>query len=575
MLGVLRSGGNLAVQCKVRSGGKLDLGDIQRDVLAMRGLNRPLESIIIATTARRDAKLQLWAQEETVKLAVPGSITIWFWDDIEDELNVRIPVRSRFYGQTAFGGSSHHSADFLRSQLEQQEQDIDLTITKMLETAKNSGVDLESIENARWAIRGAINHIKDESAKTGSVPAEDLKRIYEGSASRLLEVLRRTSPEHAISLSAFLQDLTALSKLAQDNESLAQAIQMRLEDDPDDVNGWNELAKLLMDQGKFKEALQANQNGIDVCMRDELTLEIPVLFINRARILLSESNLPMAINYANQSLQRYSALGDLAGQLSCFRQLARIHLEMHDQAACERYLESSIAIAREMNDLEELSTTNLYYAASLINFGRGDHAENKAESLIREAISIQKSRGNTDGLATALGNLASLLVGQERYDEADKLLAEAFAVARLGGDPQTLLPLYHTSARSHMQRIRLPEAEASLVAMIETAVAVSDSSAMCSGLILLSEVALFQNHFEKSYDAATTARSIAVDIDRPQSIARCSLALARIALSTGRIQEAETMANQAIKEFREIGMEWMSAAAIEVLNTCALIRGKA
>ena len=76
------------IQCKVRRD-SLILSDITSDIEAAKTLNPKLDTLIIATTASRDNKLQdkiRILQEQHYAERLFG-IKIAFWDDIEEELN--------------------------------------------------------------------------------------------------------------------------------------------------------------------------------------------------------------------------------------------------------------------------------------------------------------------------------------------------------------------------------------------------------------------------------------------------------------------------------------------------------
>lgn len=79
----------VGIQCKVRSGGVLSESAVREDVAKANTFNPRLSELVFATTARRDAKLQSVARVLTEENLRCGNfaVTIFSWDDIEEELS--------------------------------------------------------------------------------------------------------------------------------------------------------------------------------------------------------------------------------------------------------------------------------------------------------------------------------------------------------------------------------------------------------------------------------------------------------------------------------------------------------
>lgn len=88
LIGHDKQGNRVAVQCKARED-TLSIGDIRSDVETARGKHPQLIELAIATTAKRDAKLQndvLDLESESIQLE-SFRISLWSWDDIEEYLS--------------------------------------------------------------------------------------------------------------------------------------------------------------------------------------------------------------------------------------------------------------------------------------------------------------------------------------------------------------------------------------------------------------------------------------------------------------------------------------------------------
>jgi len=79
----------VAIQCKVRTGGKLSEKDIRDDVESAKAFNPRLSEMIFATTARKDVGIQEFARMLTDKNLADGyfSVSVCSWDDIRDEIS--------------------------------------------------------------------------------------------------------------------------------------------------------------------------------------------------------------------------------------------------------------------------------------------------------------------------------------------------------------------------------------------------------------------------------------------------------------------------------------------------------
>jgi len=92
----------VGIQCKLRSGHILSEKDVRKDVAKAQTFNPHLSELVFATTARRDVKLQSVARVLTEESLRAGSfaVTIYSWDDIEEELGkeANLDLCKSFYG---------------------------------------------------------------------------------------------------------------------------------------------------------------------------------------------------------------------------------------------------------------------------------------------------------------------------------------------------------------------------------------------------------------------------------------------------------------------------------------------
>lgn len=88
----------VGVQCKKLSG-KLSLAIIKKEVAKAETFTPKLTKYIIATTDKKDAKIQQSILELNLEREKRGlfQIDIWYWDEIEDEINGNLNILVKYY----------------------------------------------------------------------------------------------------------------------------------------------------------------------------------------------------------------------------------------------------------------------------------------------------------------------------------------------------------------------------------------------------------------------------------------------------------------------------------------------
>ena len=100
----LYSGAVAGVQCKDkdgRLGSGLSSGELEEECVKARSFEPALRSYTVATTASRDSSIQEYARDLTVKNVFPFPVSVWSWDDIEEEIRFRPALVKAYFPDVA------------------------------------------------------------------------------------------------------------------------------------------------------------------------------------------------------------------------------------------------------------------------------------------------------------------------------------------------------------------------------------------------------------------------------------------------------------------------------------------
>jgi len=572
LIGLLDSGSFLGIQCKVRQRG-FSIADIQEDLTKAASFSLPLHEFIIATTAQRNTESQLVIMRRAAELSSQLRTTVWYWDDIEDELNQRPEIRGRFFGQSAF---SHDSEDVteISDALARQQQSIDDIIRKSLERKSLNRDELSDIQDLRGSIRASVIRVQEIIAKgsDGAMEAmeamEAMHQVSAGHLQPLLAILQRMQPEFIQEGQSLLDDVLAISMFCKDLKNTEILLRTQLASAPNNYHFWHMLGKVLADQGNWNESAESIEKAIALCRPANDKIILAVLLNDLGIIFRRASRLDDAWKQTGMAVQAYAEIGDDYGLISTHRELGVIATLAHDHGQSEYFLREALRISREVGDDREIAISELALAGSLVKFTRGHASEPEAENLFRDCITLLRTKGSVADRCLAIGNYASMLTGQSRFRESEQLLKEAFELARGAPSPVYLLILYHVHARNQLFNGRLDEAEAALVTMIQSANLVQDEYYCCSGMELLSEVLLSMGKIKQALDTSELALKMARESNRPESIARGVFGVSRCLLASGRIDEACQALAEAELWFNKLEMSWMLPAVIDLRTSC-------
>lgn len=148
-----------------------------------------------------------------------------------------------------------------------------------------------------------------------------------------------------------------------------------------------------------------------------------------------------------------------------------------------------------------------------------------AEGEFESAVVADRAAGHDQGLATALESLGLLCLGQQRFDRAAELFAEARSVAERVGNPRALALLEHHYGRALSGLGRFDDAQAQFDRAMTALRALRTPDVYNQGRVLMSrgEAALRAGRPEQ-------ARAVLVDAARIMRAEKSSVMLAQVAV---------------------------------------------
>jgi non-specific serine/threonine protein kinase len=131
-----------------------------------------------------------------------------------------------------------------------------------------------------------------------------------------------------------------------------------------------------------------------------------------------------AQRYLEESLAIARELGDKRRVVAALQPLGMAHLSRGDLATARRYLEEALAAAAELNEPRELAAASNQLGQLLRVEGDLD----RAEALYRRMLELSRELGDRETMAAGLLNLAMVAISRGRADEARRLLCDVLAI---------------------------------------------------------------------------------------------------------------------------------------------------
>ncbi|MFX1365982.1 MAG: tetratricopeptide repeat protein [Promethearchaeota archaeon] len=195
----------------------------------------------------------------------------------------------------------------------------------------------------------------------------------------------------------------------------------------------NDIAEVLIDQGKYSEALKNLEEAYDIpTISSELSLKSSI-FNNMALAYTKIKDYPAAMIKYKESLDIDKRVGDLKKQASCHNNLGDLYSKQQQYSEALKHYNEGLEIIEKLGLLKPkgiiLNNIANIYAASR-NY-------KEAKKSTEEALKISEQLGVPSLKIVCLANLARINESQGKFQEAVELYEEASNIAEIIGEKET------------------------------------------------------------------------------------------------------------------------------------------
>ncbi|WP_182482758.1 tetratricopeptide repeat protein [Calidithermus roseus] len=186
----------------------------------------------------------------------------------------------------------------------------------------------------------------------------------------------------------------------------------------------NALAERAKDQGDYAQALQAQQEALDLWQRLEDSAEVAGALHSLGTIVREQGNFDQALAYFEESLRLRRELDDRYGIATTLNDIGVVYGYRGQFEASRPYFEESLARKREIGDRRGIAYALGNLGQVLSELGEGA----AARALTEESLAIKRELGDQQGIAVSLVNLAILALQQGDLEQAWDHLEEGLRI---------------------------------------------------------------------------------------------------------------------------------------------------
>lgn len=353
--------------------------------------------------------------------------------------------------------------------------------------------------------------------------------------------------------------------------------------------------------GAFRRQRDAAEKAASLASRQGTGLLLAQARLMSCEALRNLGRPDRARTACEEALAIYAERGDRGGESAALVGIAGVLYEQGDLGAARARFEEALEVNRAMGNQGGVAA--LLNNLAVVLRSQGDLA--RAQALYREALDVSREIGNRVGEAHALTNLASLFIQQGGLDRARELADEALVlfgslgdrggeatvldhlgtIARLSGDLEEARR-GHEEALAIRRRIGQRRGEGvSLKNLGRTAYDRGDLGAArrryeealevaresghpamsAAALHGIGQVLLQQDALEEAAQRQRESLRLRQEVGQAGAVAESRLALARVALESGRPAESVDLARRAADEVAAQGLEDDRALALATL----------
>jgi predicted ATPase len=347
---------------------------------------------------------------------------------------------------------------------------------------------------------------------------------------------------------------------------------------------WGEVLRLLgryeEAEGHYQQALSQAPAATDYAARSRLGL---------SKVCADRGDYPAALAWAEQALQGWEMLEDVAGQGQALIQsglalrlqgkfaparpvlekglalaraagdrlsmaqalanLAAVAVYQGDQAAARTASEESAALYRELNDKPGIAWSLL----RLAHYNQEDGDLVAAQALAEESLAIRREIGDKRGITISLSNLGLAAYRQGNYDAAQTCLDEAMALSREMGDKDIIALLLGNQGEMALNQGHYTLAQAVFAEGLTRYWEMGDHWNFDSFLNQMGRLPLIEGDYAAARALFAEALAISQKMDTRPGTAWSLSNLGYLAVCQGDYDGARPLLAEGLAHYREIG----------------------
>jgi tetratricopeptide (TPR) repeat protein len=320
---------------------------------------------------------------------------------------------------------------------------------------------LEAKDQQIKALTEAITALSKTGASAASINAalQELEQGHTAQAQAIFaEVLRSKEAEGKQAnkeAAAAARHLGALAYMNDTKAALA-AYRKAVELDPDNADGWNQLATLFLRTGELAKAEEAYHKVLALGEAHQDKKEQAWAVGNIGNMYLIHGDLDKAEEMYRKALALHEALGSKEDMAIQYGNIGIMYYARGDLKKTEEMLRKSLA-------LHEALSSKRSMAGDYINLGvmYQTHGElDKAEEMHKKALALHEVLDSKDGMAGAYGNLGIVYANRGELDKAEEMHKKALALDEALGNKGAMATNYANLGRVYAQRGNFTQAEA-------------------------------------------------------------------------------------------------------------------
>ncbi len=301
---------------------------------------------------------------------------------------------------------------------------------------------------------------------------------------------------------------------------------------------------LLRDRGALAEALAVFEEALQVFKELGHRKAMGTALNAMGALLDNLGESRRAMETLERALEIWNETGNRAGASLTTGNIGNILALRGDEEGALRHYEAALAISREIGHRSNIAHHLNNISSSLVNLGDLEGARTRAE----EALALQREIGDRAGLAWALHSLGEVLLDLDELPPAMQLFGEALHLTRESGEGRILPQMLSSMALSSRRQGDLIAAEGLAAEAVGVAREHGFRSLEADALFLVATIALARGDLDRARAGHEAALEIRAAVNETLPWTRSRLALAELAIESGRWAEGERLADELIAE---------------------------